>query len=121
MAQAVEVAGVRLTSPEKILYPEQAITKRALAEYYVAVADWILPHVADRPLSLVRCPAGQKKACFFQKHVGSGVPPELRRVEISDGVGTATHDEGGSTYLCVEDVRGLVALAQMGVLEIHPW
>src|SRR5919205_2425140 len=80
-SDAVEVAGVRLTSPGKVLYPEQGITKLALANYYVAVAEWILPHLRDRPLSLVRCPAGQKKACFFQKHVGAYVPDEVRRVE----------------------------------------
>jgi bifunctional non-homologous end joining protein LigD len=120
-SEAAEILGIRLSSPEKILYPEQGITKRALAEYYVALADWVLPHLAGRPLSLVRCPAGAKKACFFQKHVGSGVPPELRRVEIPDGVGTASHETGTSTYLCVDDAMGLVALAQMGVLEVHPW
>jgi bifunctional non-homologous end joining protein LigD len=117
----VEVAGVRLTSPEKVLYPEQGITKRQLAEYFVAVADWVLPHLTDRPLSIVRCPGGRKKACFYQKHVGAYVPEEVRRVEIPDGVGTASHAEGSSTYLVVDDVASLVALAQMGVLEIHPW
>jgi bifunctional non-homologous end joining protein LigD len=120
-ADAVEIAGVRLTSPEKVLYPEQGITKRALAEYNLAVAGWSLPHLLGRPLSLVRCPAGRKEACFFQKHVGAYVPDEVRRVEIPDGVGTATHERGSSTYLVVDDARALVALAQMGVLEIHPW
>jgi bifunctional non-homologous end joining protein LigD len=118
---ATLIAGVRLTSPDKVLYPEQGITKRALAEYYVAVAEWILPHLRGRPLSLVRCPAGRKKACFFQKHVGAYVPDEVRRVEIPDGVGTATHEAGTSTYLVVDDLEALVAVAQMGVLEIHPW
>ena len=118
---AIEIAGVHVTSPDKVLYPEQGITKRALAEYYVTVADWMLPHLRGRPLSLVRCPAGRRKACFFQKHVGAYVPGEVRRVEIPDGVGTATHEQGSSTYLVVDDVRALVALAQMGVLEIHPW
>jgi bifunctional non-homologous end joining protein LigD len=118
---AVEIAGVRLSSPEKVLYPEQGLTKRALAEYYVAVERWVLPHVSRRPLSLVRCPAGSSAACFFQKHVGSGVPNEVRRVEIPDGVGTADHPSGTSTYLWIDDLAGLIALAQMGVLEIHPW
>lgn len=118
---AVEMEGVRLTSPEKVLYPEQGITKGELAEYYIAVADRMLPHLARRPLSLVRCPAGSSKACFFQKHVGSGVPAGVHRIEIPDGVGTADHPAGVSTYLWVDDRQGLVALAQMGVLEIHPW
>jgi bifunctional non-homologous end joining protein LigD len=115
------VAGVRLTSPGKVIYPDQGITKQELAEYYVAVADWMLPEVAGRPLSLVRCPAGEGKACFFQKHVGSGVPDEIRIIDVPDGVGTATHDSGTSTYLMVEDVKALVAMAQIGALEIHPW
>src|SRR3954447_864762 len=110
----VEIAGVRLTSPEKVLYPEQGITKRELAEYYVAVAPWMLPHVARRPITLVRCPTGRQKKCFYQRHAGSGVPSELSEVEISG------FEESGA-YLYIKDVKGLVALVQMGVLEIHPW
>src|SRR4051794_24267341 len=71
-----EIAGVRLTSPDKVLYPEQGITKRDLANYMVAVADWMLPHVAKRPITLVRCPTGRQKKCFYQRHAGSGVPSE---------------------------------------------
>ena len=112
--ESIEVAGVRLTSPEKVLYPEQGITKRELAEYYVAVADWMLPHVARRPITLVRCPTGRQRKCFYQRHAGSGVPPELSEVEISG------FEESGA-YLYIKDVKGLVALVQMGVLEIHPW
>jgi bifunctional non-homologous end joining protein LigD len=107
-------AGVRLSSPEKVLYPEQGITKRALAEYYEAVADWMLPHVVNRPISLVRCPAGRAKKCFFQRHAGSGVPPQLSEVDIPG------FEESGA-YLYITDASGLMALVQMGVLEIHPW
>jgi bifunctional non-homologous end joining protein LigD len=105
---------VRLTSPDKVLYPEQGITKRDLAEYAIAVADWMLPHVARRPITLVRCPTGRQKKCFYQRHAGSGVPSELSEVEISG------FEESGA-YLYITDVKGLVALVQMGVLEIHPW
>jgi bifunctional non-homologous end joining protein LigD len=111
----VEVAGVRLTHPERVLYREQAITKLALARYYEAVADWMVPHVADRPLSLVRCPEGARGACFYQKHAGPGVPAEVRRVRIRESGGRA------ASYLYVDDLPGLVALAQIGVLEVHPW
>jgi len=69
----------------------------------------------------VRCPAGSSKACFFQKHVGSGVPAEVHTVEIPDGAGTTDKGEGGADYLWIDDLQGLVALCQMGVLEIHPW
>jgi bifunctional non-homologous end joining protein LigD len=106
---------VRLTHPDRILYPGQGITKRALADFYTDISAFILPHVERRPLSLVRCPEGQGSPCFYQKHVGEGAPPELGRVDLREEEG------GSSTYLYVRDVAGLVALVQMGVLEIHPW
>jgi bifunctional non-homologous end joining protein LigD len=107
-----ELGGVRLTSPEKVLYPEQGVTKRELAQYYVAVADVMLPHVARRPITLVRCPTGRQKKCFYQRHAGSGVPKELKEVTI----------EGfAEPYLYLQDIRGLIAIVQMGVLELHPW
>lgn len=111
----VAVAGVRLTHPDRVLYREQAITKLGLARYYEAVADFIVPHVADRPLSLVRCPEGAGGQCFYQKHAGPGVPAEVKRVRI--------RERGGATaaYPYVDDLPGLIALAQIGVLEIHPW
>lgn len=110
----VEIEGVILTHPDKVLYPEQGITKLALARYYQAVADWILPHIRQRPISLVRCPAGTDHKCFFQRHAGSGIPPQIHEIEIS-----GFEESGG--YLYLNDVSGLVALVQMGVLEIHPW
>ena len=110
--EEIEIAGVRLTSPEKVLYPEQGITKRALAEYYLAVAEAMLPHVANRPITLVRCPTGRQKKCFYQRHAGSGVPAELGEIEISG------FEESGA-YLYIRDAKGLVALVQMGVLEVH--
>ena len=109
-----EVAGVPLTHPDRVLYPEQGLTKRDLAEFYDRISSWILPHIVERPLSLLRCPEGRGKACFFQKHAGSGVPEHLRPV-------TVTEEKARREYLFVEDERGLVSLAQMGVLEIHPW
>ena len=90
--------------------PKQGITKRALAEFYAGIADRILPHVVNRPLTLVRCPSGSDGACFVQKHPWAGLHEAVRRV----------HD-GGEEWLAVEGVTGLVALVQMGVLELHPW
>ena len=66
-AETVEVAGITLTHPDRVLWPEQGITKRGLAEYYAGIADRILPHVANRPLTLVRCRSGGG-ACFVQRH-----------------------------------------------------
>jgi DNA ligase D len=112
--EAVEVEGVRLTSPDKVLYADQGITKLALAEYYLAVAGEMLPHVARRPITLVRCPTGAEKKCFYQRHAGSGVPEQLGEIEVPG------FEESGA-YLYIKDAGGLVALVQMGVLEIHPW
>src|SRR3954447_10100526 len=110
----VEVAGVPLTHPDRILWEEQGVTKQGLAEYYEAVADWILPHVVHRPLALVRCPTGSQKGCFFQKHSWAGLSDFIRRETV--------RDEGGEEeVLLVEDTRGVIALVQAGVLEIHPW
>jgi bifunctional non-homologous end joining protein LigD len=111
-----EVAGVPLTSPDRVLYEGMGLTKLDLARYYERVADWMLPHVADRPLSLVRCPQGRDGECFFQKHVGDTFPEAVGRVAIPEKEG----DEA-KLYGTVDSVAGLVALVQMGVLEIHLW
>ena len=82
-ARNVDAVGrVRMTHPERILYPASGLTKRGLAEFYVGIAEWILPHVAGRPTSLVRCPEGMAKKCFYQKHGAESAPRELRRVSI---------------------------------------
>jgi bifunctional non-homologous end joining protein LigD len=107
-------AGVRLSHPDRLLYPEEGITKLALAQYYERVKDWALPHLAHRPLSLMRCPQGHHKHCFYQKHLGAGVPDVVGRVAIVE-------KSVAGTYLVVEDLAGLVAMVQLAVLEIHPW
>jgi bifunctional non-homologous end joining protein LigD len=112
--QGDEFAGVRLSHPDKVLFPDQGATKRDLAAYYSQVADWILPHIVGRPLALVRCPSGSAKSCFFQKHPGEGAPDELRQINVAA--------QGAPEYhVAVDDLPGLIALAQLGVLEIHVW
>ncbi|HEX8119299.1 MAG TPA: DNA ligase D, partial [Pyrinomonadaceae bacterium] len=110
----VEVAGVPLTHPDRILWEEQGVTKQGLAEYYEEVARWVLPHVVRRPLALVRCPSGSQKGCFFQKHSWAGVSDFIRRATVRD-------EDGEDEVLLVEEIRGVIALVQAGVLEIHPW
>jgi bifunctional non-homologous end joining protein LigD len=103
-----------LTNPDKVLYADTGITKRELLGYYELVAEWMLPHVANRPLTLVRCPNGVGKPCFFQKHPGQGTPPGLRSVTIRE-------TEGKAPYSVIDDVQGLFGLVQLGALEIHTW
>jgi bifunctional non-homologous end joining protein LigD len=109
-----EVAGVRLSSPDRVVYPDQGLTKLDLAQFYVEIAEWILPHIVDRPLSLVRCPQGRTGQCFYQKHLRESMPDEIHGVMIQE-------KEGKDEYPVVRDLPGLISLVQMGVLEIHPW
>ncbi len=107
---------VRLTHPDKILDVETGLTKRELAEYYWAVAARMLPHVEGRPLSLVRCPEGSGKPCFYQKHVNHMLPPGI------DGVDVPNKKTGeAESYITLDTAEALAGLAQMGVLEVHPW
>jgi bifunctional non-homologous end joining protein LigD len=108
------VAGVRLTNPDRILYPEQGITKIALARFYEGIAGWILPHVTRRPLSVIRCPEGLRKECFYQRHADGAFHEAIRRLEIP---------ENGSkgVYLAIDSLAGLIGLVQAGALELHTW
>jgi bifunctional non-homologous end joining protein LigD len=105
-----------IAHPDKVLDAESGMTKQQLAEYYETVAENLLPHIADRPLSIVRCPDGNSKPCFFQKHVGFGLPEGIKTVSIRSRKSRDKED-----YLTVDSSEGLVGLAQMGVLEIHTW
>ena len=108
------VAGVRLTHPDRILYPALGLTKRDLAEFYVSIADRVLPHLKGRPLTLVRCPEGLDGDCFYMKHSGVWAPPALRRVKIKEKTKSGE-------YLVADDLAGVISLVQMGILEIHTW
>ena len=107
-------AGIKLTHPDKIFYPETKTTKRNVAEYYELAAQWMLPHVVDRPLALVRCPQGQASKCFFQRNWSSTLPKAVNQVDVSDGTKKEIH-------VGVHDLSGVVSLVQIGVLEIHTW
>lgn len=101
---------VRLTHPDRVLWDDVGLTKQGLADYYAEIAEHILPHVAGRPLSLVRCPEGVG-SCFYQKHGWAGMDAaHLKLVEAA-----------GEESVTLKDERGLIALVQASVLEIHPW
>src|SRR5580692_2996631 len=113
-ADADPLAGIRLTHPDRVVYPDVGITKRQVAEYVAAVASWMLPHVAERPLSLVRCPAGLAGQCFYQKQPPQGLPPSVKEIKIR-------YKDAMTVGVYINDVEGLLALVQFGVLEIHAW
>ncbi|HEY4901254.1 MAG TPA: DNA ligase D [Terriglobales bacterium] len=109
-------APVRLTHPDKILDAESQLTKQQLADYYWAIAPHMLPYVAGRPVSLVRCPEGSGHPCFFQKHVTGTLPPGVESVDVPDKKTGKVEP-----YITLSTPEALAGLAQMGVLEIHPW
>lgn len=107
--------GVRITNRDRVIYPDSGITKGQLADYYAQVAGIMLPWVARRPISLVRCPQGRAKKCFFQKHDSGSFGEHVRHVPVREKNGT-TED-----YLYVDDPEGLLACVQMGTIEFHGW
>ncbi|GGD01079.1 DNA ligase D [Aquisalinus flavus] len=109
------VAGVKLSSPDRVLYPDQGVTKHDLAEYFAEIAEHMLPHIKDRPVSLVRCPSGRTGSCFFQKHHNAGTPDHMAAVTIIEKDG----DKGD--YLLLGTQKALVSAAQIGALELHIW
>ena len=109
----VIVAGIRISNPERVLYEEMGLTKAALARYYESVAEWMLPEIRERPLSLVRCPQGPGEGCFYQKNIDEKFPAEIERVPVELG--------GGGLYAAANSEAAVVGLVQMGVIELHAW
>ncbi len=111
------VAGVRLSNPDKLLYQDQGLTKRDMARYLERVAPVMLPHVANRLVTLVRCPAGSAGQCFYQRHIGTALPKTFRQLDVAPAEGGAEVE----AYIYIGDKAGLVAAAQVGALELHIW
>lgn len=115
------VAGTGISHSERVMFPAAKVTKLDLARYYEAIADWILPHLADRPLTLVRCPSGvpsdggkRNEGCFFMKHSKVWAPPAIRRVRIREKTKIGE-------YLIADSLAAIVGLVQMDVIELHTW
>ena len=106
--------GITLTNPDRVYYPDTGLTKLGVAQYYEAVAPFMLPYVVRRPISLVRCPEGIDKEHFFQRHAMKGMSKAIKEVPISGG-------ESKKKYLYIDDESGLFGLVQIGALEIHDW
>jgi bifunctional non-homologous end joining protein LigD len=113
-SHGVTLHGVAITHPERVVYPDDGITKGDVAAYYAAVADWILPELVNRPLSMVRCPGGTDSACFFQKHHAAKLGSSVRAIPLEE-------KEGEDEYVYIRDLTGLLQLVQMNTLEFHPW
>jgi bifunctional non-homologous end joining protein LigD len=115
-SSASEILGIAITHPDKVLWPKSklgpALTKRDLAEYMAAAAERMLPHIADRPISVVRAPDGIEGQRFFQRHALKGAAVPMLAIKVKGEK---------EPYLGVDSAEALVALAQQAVLEIHPW
>jgi bifunctional non-homologous end joining protein LigD len=115
-APATRVLGVEISKPDKTLWPAtaqaQAVSKLDLARYFEAIGEWLLPHLAGRPCSLLRAPDGLAGQQFFQRHAMAG----------QSGVFTAVTVRGDKQpYLQIDRMEALIAVAQSGALELHPW
>jgi bifunctional non-homologous end joining protein LigD len=111
---AMVIAGITITHPERVISETGHVTKGEVAEYYGAVAEWMLPGLVRRPISLLRCPSGIDSECFFQRNPGRGLGKDVHPFEF--------HNKGKRyEYLYIEDEKGLLEVAQMGAIELHPW
>jgi bifunctional non-homologous end joining protein LigD len=108
------VAGIRLSHPNRVIYSDLGVTKQDLARYYESIADWIVPHVARRPLTLVRCREGVGTGCLYIRHQKAWGARVIRRVRIREKTKVGE-------YLVADDLEAIVALVQMGVVELHTW
>ncbi|MEX2469410.1 MAG: DNA ligase D, partial [Pseudohongiellaceae bacterium] len=108
------VEGIRITHPERIVYPDLGLTKLDIAHFYADIQDWLLPMLANRLLSLVRCPDGSQKECFFQKHLLKNQARNVPRQGFRQS-------KGVKPYAYVQSIAHVIALVQSGVLEFHPF
>ena len=108
---SMKVAGITITHPDRVVYPADGITKMEVARYYERVADDMLPHLVNRPLALLRAPSGISGDMFFQKSFPNHLPDQVTQRQLADG----------TTIFYIRSTRGLISLAQFGVIEFHPW
>ena len=107
--------GIRISNPDRIIFPGEDLTKGDLADYYAAIESLMLVDMAKRPISLIRCPQGRSKQCFFQKHDSGSMGPHVKHVPVEESDGDV------QDYLYVQDARGILACVQMGTIEFHGW
>jgi bifunctional non-homologous end joining protein LigD len=103
-----------ISSPEKILFKQEKITKQQVADYYQTIGKAMLPYLAGRPLSVVRCPNGSQGSCFFQKHFSGKIPDAFHPFEVKE-------EKGQGIYIAIDSVAGLLELVQLNAFELHAW
>lgn len=113
-SKGLVLAGIAITHQERVISETGHVTKGELAEYHAAVAPYMLPRLAGHPLSLLRCPSGIGKQCFYQRNPGRGLGADVKPFKFR-------HQGKSYEYLYIEDEKGLIEMIQMGTIEIHPW
>ncbi len=111
---SVLIAGVLLSHPARMVYPDDGYSKLAVARYYDDMAGRMLSSLSRRPLSILRCPDGISKTCFFQKHMAGAMPDFLKTVLVQES-------DKKACYMLANDSRSMLGLVQMGVIEFHTW
>jgi bifunctional non-homologous end joining protein LigD len=112
---SAESFGIKISSPDRMIFPDEKLTKLDLADYYAAVEALIMVDAAHRPMTLIRCPQGRSKKCFFQKHDSGSFGPDVKHVPVKEKKGIV------QDYLYFDDIKGLLACVQMGTIEFHGW
>lgn len=108
------VAGVKITHPDRVIDPQSGTQKLQLAEFYSTISDWILPHLRNRPVSLLRAPEGVDGEQFFQKHAERLAIPNIKHLDPK-------LDPGHARLMEIDSVQALIGAAQMGAIELHTW
>ena len=111
----VAQSAIKISNRERVIFPESGQTKGDLADYYLRLAPLMLPFAANRPISIVRCPQGRAKQCFFQRHDSGSFGPQVHHVPVREKDGSVEE------YIYIEDADGLLACVQMGTIEFHGW
>jgi bifunctional non-homologous end joining protein LigD len=109
-----DLAAIQLTNPEREIFKGSGVTKLDLALFYARVGDWLLPELLRRPLTMLRCPTGNIKDCFYQRHAFAGLPPGVQTIDLAD-------EEERAAFIAVTEAKGYLALAQFGAIEFHLW
>lgn len=115
LEKAMPEPAIEISSPDRVVFPDSGITKAMVASGYQALAPFMLPFLAGRPVSLLRCPDGLAQKCFFQKHAPRGFGDHIRQVEITES------DGDRAMYFHLDDMTGILQCVQMGALEFHGW